>query len=778
MVRTVLVVTFTIVLAVALAFGGARMYVEYSLSPEDKFELRHETEPLKQKLLKSLETNPGDGETLAKLIDILVLEGNLGRAELLCRLNSIHSEKLEIVRALFAEMDAEVKQNRSLENRRRDGRWMVFVDYPLYGSFRFAQGYRYAVLGDWTSAKNEFDAIKNKKSGIKINPHLLDHVEYMLARCHQESGDHKTALKILATLKDSNKANGLRPKIYAAQLSSHLALGDEQRAEDDSKRLYFVSGYTWEKTKAHLNWGDFYSAAGRKQEALTSYIAALEADETSGTLAELAVAGALGLLTSRDDSLKIDDWNVMLLAAAAVRAGKTAEARRTLDWIIDSGADSRLLQEFLLAKVFLSLEADSEKDVEAAMTALNLTGASDDVMARALFHLGAHYAKKRKFDRADEYYLASSKLLADVSADARYRRYILMKENKAKNRYNIENAVEDLKFICDNYPESGVFVPASEELIPIYFYKNDRSAARKLADKLAGKGLAAETLRYYWNYRLASASGNNDEAKAAKEALKWRSYTYFEVAVGDAPAEREHVSKPSVFEQERVDEIFFGMGLFDLGRESAINAEWLVPDISLAVEAFARRDFGSFEDAAWHAEKLIEKGIVSDPELLRLLLDIAYPRPFEDEVRAAAARHGIDAAIIWAIMKQESGFRPYAISSAGAAGLMQLMPDTASWLIGGGRARGLGDYRKEPAANIELGAAYIAYLKSDRMAGRPLEALLGSYNAGPGNTSSWINRYPGAPGWLYAELIPNRENESFTKRVMRNYDIYLKLENR
>ncbi len=70
-----------------------------------------------------------------------------------------------------------------------------------------------------------------------------------------------------------------------------------------------------------------------------------------------------------------------------------------------------------------------------------------------------------------------------------------------------------------------------------------------------------------------------------------------------------------------------------------------------------------------------------------------------------------------------------------------------------------GDFKSDPAANIELGAAYIAYLKNERMAGEPLEAVIGSYNAGPGNTRTWLGRYPGVPGWLYAEMNADQSLE-------------------
>ena len=134
----------------------------------------------------------------------------------------------------------------------------------------------------------------------------------------------------------------------------------------------------------------------------------------------------------------------------------------------------------------------------------------------------------------------------------------------------------------------------------------------------------------------------------------------------------------------------------------------------------------------------------------------------------------IDRALLFALMRQESRFSTRAKSRAGARGVMQLMPRTASFIARDRSLRGAGRYRLyEPAFNIALGQDYLAHLLGHEVVRGSLFGLIAAYNGGPGNLARWQRdtRYAGDP-LLFIESIPARETRGFIERVLANLWIY------
>jgi len=134
----------------------------------------------------------------------------------------------------------------------------------------------------------------------------------------------------------------------------------------------------------------------------------------------------------------------------------------------------------------------------------------------------------------------------------------------------------------------------------------------------------------------------------------------------------------------------------------------------------------------------------------------------------------VDRALIFGLVRQESGFATTARSSQGARGVMQLMPATARFAA---RKAGVRDYDRrklaDPAFNISLGQTYIQHLLDHDEVGDNLFFLLAAYNGGPGNLSRWlIGTNFGDDPLLFIESIRSRETRFFIERVLCNYWLY------
>jgi len=141
---------------------------------------------------------------------------------------------------------------------------------------------------------------------------------------------------------------------------------------------------------------------------------------------------------------------------------------------------------------------------------------------------------------------------------------------------------------------------------------------------------------------------------------------------------------------------------------------------------------------------------------------------------APAGGFSVDRALVYAIIRQESRFVPNAKSHAGARGLMQLMPRTASYLAKGEKFQGANrDKLFDPELNITLGEAYISQLLEHDLVQGDLFLLAVAYNGGPGNLSKWQRKtkYYDDP-LLFIESIPSSETRNFIEKVLTNLWVY------
>ncbi len=306
-----------------------------------------------------------------------------------------------------------------------------------------------------------------------------------------------------------------------------------------------------------------------------------------------------------------------------------------------------------------------------------------------------------------------------------------------------------------------------------------RAALRALAwnDVLAtidamGESQRQESAWRYWKGRALAAKERTAEATALFETLAVETNFYGMLAAESLGRRFEPPkSEPLLSTTEALNA--FGarpavqrvVKLSHLDMKSESQREWLFvvrgqPDDILLLAADYARRVGLYDRAVNTADRTTTRHDYS----------LRYLAPFRTEFDAASRSQDVDVALLYGIARQESRFSPDIVSSAGAVGLMQLMPGTARWVA---KQLGRRDFRAGTIADVELNTQFGAYYFKywfDRLDRMPALAAA-AYNAGPGRAQAWRPPVP-LEGAVWVETIPFNETRDYVKKVLANSVVY------
>ncbi|MEE0775854.1 MAG: lytic transglycosylase domain-containing protein [Bacillota bacterium] len=148
----------------------------------------------------------------------------------------------------------------------------------------------------------------------------------------------------------------------------------------------------------------------------------------------------------------------------------------------------------------------------------------------------------------------------------------------------------------------------------------------------------------------------------------------------------------------------------------------------------------------------------------------AYPRPYSYLVEYYCEDYGVDSNLVYSIMKQESGFDPDARSHKGAAGLMQVMPETAQWSTSKMGIEYREDELTDPSYNLNISIWYLSYLNGV-FGGNTVE-IIAAYNGGEGNVETWLSNGTWDGTVENASDIPFGETSRYVENVSANLQKY------
>ena len=162
---------------------------------------------------------------------------------------------------------------------------------------------------------------------------------------------------------------------------------------------------------------------------------------------------------------------------------------------------------------------------------------------------------------------------------------------------------------------------------------------------------------------------------------------------------------------------------------------------------------------------------ISASERTRAEIDMAqrFPTPYREQVAAKAGVNGLDPAVLFGLIRQESRFVTDARSGVGASGLMQIMPATAKWTAGKIGFEYRAHMINDQDVNLHLGAAYLKRVLDSFDGSLALAAA--AYNAGPGRPRRWRDG-PAVEAAAWAESIPFNETREYVKKVLSNSVYY------
>lgn len=276
----------------------------------------------------------------------------------------------------------------------------------------------------------------------------------------------------------------------------------------------------------------------------------------------------------------------------------------------------------------------------------------------------------------------------------------------------------------------------------------------------------------YWKARALKSLGRADEAQAILVPLAADYSFYGQLAAEELgsqvrpPAASYKPPRDDVQAMAQVPGLQRALTFYRLNLRFEGNREWnwtvrtFDDKQLLATAEFARRN------------ELYDRAI-NTADRTRELHDfnMRYLAPYRDVMKSYVSQQQLDEAFVYGLIRQESRFIADVKSSAGAVGLMQLMPATARWAA---QKVGLKDYRggaqtANVETNLNLGTWYLRHVL-DALDSHPVLASA-AYNAGPGRARAWRASEP-MDAAIYAESIPFNETRDYVKKVMSNASYY------
>ena len=660
------------------------------------------------------------------------------------------------------------------------------------GRALFLVGYIQYLTGDYSSARKHL-----KKASVMV-PELAYHALRYGAESYQKENKYEQAVKLWEKLERANPPGDLTGVALIEMLRC------QRRGDEPGKALKIIARISshpdrdssWNREIQYTE-GWAKALTGAKADARSKLIS-LWRDHPENFWAEQAVSfleseDGRKLLLPGEESHFTDGDRIQRIKNL-IDAYHPAEAMDELRPFIEK-AEKGSPPERLVG--LYKLAADASMKRRRYTTALDYLGKAQALQKtedlQVTYDIADCHRRSGRHVQAINIY---KKIWTDHPRCAYATRSLFYAARLLKLANDWDGAEAAYRKLASDYTHSSLRPESLFQIAWIRYLKGDNEKAKLYFDRvprLRDSEFNARTL--YWKSRALHAMGETKEATEVEDTILehyWKSnYSFYLVTMHgrDWPYRpeskvipREQKSAPVEY---RVAKELLTLGLFE-DAEGQLNSldrkgrmdEWLVWSVS---QMYLELDeYYLSQRMTWNLGHRLATPPPGEKKAWRL----SYPRAYPELVTSYAEEYDIDPFLVWSLMRAESTYRPTIRSSAGAVGLMQIMPGTGRQISRELRERGFStDWLKRPEVNVRYGCYYLKGRLNEfavdeggvegwmKMVTRSLAA----YNAGPHRSREWAERTDalGLPATAFVEEIPIKETREYVKRILKFYLVYL-----
>jgi soluble lytic murein transglycosylase len=623
------------------------------------------------------------------------------------------------------------------------------------------------AAGDYAGARNDYQAALGAAS-------MLDEIQLRLklARAYAVSGDTPTALALYDDLYTRTQNDYTRALIDLRKGQAYTALGQSEQANNaflDAVTNFPTSYDTYSALVALVDAGvevnelqrgiiDYYAGQyGPALTALDHYLQNNPADPASAQYFYALTSSAQGnyeeavnrwdiVIQNYKEHPRWDDSWDRKAATQWVYLDQYPAAIKTLTTFAEKYPGHVRAAEFLNEAALVAERGGQLNQAIQLWERLANTYPNNDLTPRAFFLAGITYYRLKDYSNAEK-------------AFQRFLTVAVPLEDKAAGQFWIgkTSAIQDKVEAAQSawqtaagIDPTGYYSERARDMLHNRQSFDSPSEYDLSFDRQAEKAKAEDWLRI--NFQLPPETDLSSPGK-----------------LGDDPYFKRGLE-------------LWNLGLYDEARAEFESLRVLVQnDPAQSYRLMnALLELGAYRPAIMAARQVLELAGMDDTTSLSApgyFNHIRFGSYYSDLVMPLADEYGFHPLFLYALIRQESLFEGFVDSSAGARGLMQIIPATGAEIAGnlGWPQNYTSDDLYRPVVSLRYGVDYLD--RQRKLFDGNLFAALAAYNGGPGNAQEWLELAPDDPD-LFLEVIRYDETRNYLRRIYENFNIYRLIYNR